>query len=278
MAKGIVNRIIPFSCVDGQGNRTAIFLQGCNFNCLYCHNPETIHICRNCGVCVKNCPYGALTMTEGTVVWNKQQCQSCDMCLRTCPYNSSPKALWMDIDEIVAQVSKVKSFIQGITVSGGECMLQADFLLPLFTEIKKLGLTTFVDTNGSIPFWEHEELLNVMDMAMVDMKAFDPVEHKKLTGMDNEIVLKNIEYLGKLGKLYEIRTVIVPDLLDNYYSVDEASKVLASIDPSVRYKLIKYRSLGVRKELLQSRTPSDAMMNELAELARSNGCRDIVIT
>ena len=141
-----------------------------------------------------------------------------------------------------------------------------------------MGLTTFIDTNGSIPFWEHEELLSVMDMAMVDVKAFDPIEHKKLTGMDNTTVLKNVEFLGSIGKLYEIRTVIVPDVLDNYFNVDATSKLLAKINPSVRYKLIKYRPLGVRKEIVESRTPADAMMNELAEIGKSNGCMNIVIT
>lgn len=278
MAKGIVNRIIPFSCVDGPGNRTAIFLQGCNFNCLYCHNPETITLCRSCGDCVKKCPYQALSYRKGAVIWDEQLCQKCDLCLKTCTYNSSPKARWMEVDEIVAEVRKVRSFIQGITVSGGECMLQADFLLSLFTEMKKLGLTTFVDTNGSIPFWEHEELMRVMDMAMVDVKAYDPVEHMQLTGMDNEIVQKNVKYLGKLGKLYEIRTVIVPELLNNTYNVDATSKLLASINPTIRYKLIKYRAFGVRKELLQSRAPNDEYMNELAEIVKRNGCRNVVIT
>lgn len=278
MAKGIVNRIIPFSCVDGPGNRTAIFLQGCNFNCLYCHNPETINICRNCGICVRNCPYQALSITNGNVVWDKHQCQKCDICLKSCPYDSSPKAIWMDTKEIVAEVSKVRSFLNGITVSGGECMLQTDLLFSLFTEIKKMGLTTFVDTNGSIPFWEYQELLTVMDKAMVDVKAFDPIEHKKLTGMDNEIVLKNVEFLGHIGKLYEIRTVIVPDILDNYFNVDSTSKFLAKINPSVRYKLIKYRPQGVRKEIMESRTPTASMMEELAKLAKSNGCTDVVIT
>jgi pyruvate-formate lyase-activating enzyme len=118
----------------------------------------------------------------------------------------------------------------------------------------------------------------VTDMAMVDVKAYDPVDHKKLTGMDNEIVRKNIDYLGGLGKLYEIRTVIVPDLLNNTYNVDSASKLLASINPTIRYKLIKYRSFGVREELLKSRTPKDDYMIELAEIAKQNGCRDVVIT
>lgn len=278
MNKGLVNRIIPFSCVDGPGNRTAIFLQGCNFNCQYCHNPETINICRNCQICVKNCPYEALTIKYGSVVWNHQQCQKCDICLKTCPHNSSPKALWMDTEEIVAEVRKVRSFIQGITVSGGECMLQSEFLLSLFTEMKKLGLTTFIDTNGSIPFWENKELLSVTDMAMVDIKAYKSMEHQKLTGMENETIFKNVEYLGNLGKLYEIRTVIVPDLLDNYFNVDATSKFLAKVNPWVRYKLIKYRPLGVRRDVMTSRTPADSMMHELEAIAKSNGCKDIVIT
>lgn len=278
MAKGLVNRIIPFSCVDGPGNRTAIFLQGCNFNCLYCHNPETINSCINCGICTAHCPYNSLSIDNGKVIWDKKQCEKCDTCLRICPHTSSPKALLMDTEEILTEVRRVRSFIKGITVSGGECMLQADFLLSLFREIKKMGLTTFVDTNGSVPFWEHRSLLDLMDMAMVDVKAFDPVEHKKLTGMDNATVLKNVEFLGSIGKLYEIRTVIVPDILDNYYNVDAASKFLAKANPSIKYKLIKYRQLGVRKEILQSRTPDDIMMNELAEIAKSNGCNNIVIT
>ena len=69
-----VNKIIPFSCVDGPGNRTAVFLQGCNQNCLYCHNPETINLCRNCGACVKTCPAGALSMADGLVSYNYKVC------------------------------------------------------------------------------------------------------------------------------------------------------------------------------------------------------------
>jgi YjjW family glycine radical enzyme activase len=224
------------------------------------------------------CPQQSLSIAYDKVLWDKRKCQKCDICLKTCSNNSSPKALLMDTEEIVTEIKKVKSFINGITVSGGECMLQTDFLFSLFTEVKNMGLNTFVDTNGSIPFWEYKDLLEVMDKAMVDVKSFDPTEHKKLTSMDNVIVLKNVEFLGKIGKLYEIRTVIVPDILDNYFNVDSTSKFLAKINPSVRYKLIKYRQLGVRKNFVESRTPTDAMMNELSEIAKYNGCTNIVIT
>ena len=86
-----VNKIIPFSCVDGPGNRTAVFLQGCNQNCLYCHNPETINLCRNCGACVNTCPAGALSLVDGIVSYDYKACCNCDTCLKTCTFDASPK-------------------------------------------------------------------------------------------------------------------------------------------------------------------------------------------
>jgi len=277
VTKGLVNRILPFSSVDGPGNRTAIFLQGCNFNCLYCHNPETINICNNCGTCVKACPYNVLSKEETSICWNKSLCKHCDECLKSCGRNSSPKAVYMTVEEVLKEINKTRVFISGITVSGGECTLQTEFLTELFREVKKIGLSTFVDTNGSIPLYEMPELVEVMDMAMVDVKAYDNEEHLKLTGMDNSIVLENVRFLGEINKLYEVRTVVVPELLNNHYTVDMISKLLASISPDIRYKLIRYRPIGVRNGLVDSYTPSDEEMEALAEVAKNNGCRNIVL-
>ncbi|MCB2290112.1 YjjW family glycine radical enzyme activase [Clostridium sp. CS001] len=282
MVKGLVNRIIPFSSVDGPGNRTAIFLQGCNFNCLYCHNPETINVCNNCGECVSACHYNALEIKgmqskPSKVTWDKDACTSCDECIKICKRNSSPKPLSMTVEEVITEIEKNKVFISGITVSGGECTLQSEFLTELFIEVKKLGLTCYVDTNGSIPLWEHEDLVDVMDMAMVDMKSYDSQEHKMLTGMDNTTVIENINYLAKLNKIYEIRTVIVPEVLDNYRNVDEISRLIASLNPEIRYKLIKYRQLGVRLDMVNSYTPNDEYMDELQRIAINNGCKNIVL-
>jgi YjjW family glycine radical enzyme activase len=278
MAKGLINRIIPFSSVDGPGNRTAVFLQGCNFNCLYCHNPETIKECCHCSACIAACPQAALYIEAGRVFWNRYSCQNCDLCLKSCPNTSSPKALLMDAAEAVKEIKKVRAFISGITVSGGECMLQPEFLAALFSEVRRMNLTIFVDTNGSVPFWDKPELTALMDMAMVDVKAFNSEEHIRLTGMDNVNVLKNVEYLAGIGKLYEIRTVIVPGILDNYYNVQEISKLIASLNSEIRYKLIRYRSLGVRGDIMTSRTPPDAMMDELVQISQANGCKNIVVT
>lgn len=277
MVKGLVNRIIPFSFVDGPGNRTAIFLQGCNFNCLYCHNPETINTCNNCGVCVEACPYGALSMEDNRVIWDKDICEECDECIKVCGRNSTPKVMEMTVDQVVKEIEKVRAFISGITVSGGECTLQPKFLTELFKEVKKLGLTTFIDTNGYIPLKNMEELLEVTDMAMVDMKSYDSEEHQTLTGKDNKTVLENIKFLASIGKLYEVRTVIVPEVLDNCYNVAKISKLISDLDPNIRYKIIKFRPLGVRENLIKSYSPSNETMDKLYNLAKGNGLNNIIL-
>lgn len=220
-----VNKIIPFSNVDGEGNRTAIFLQGCNYNCLYCHNPETINHCNNCGLCVPHCEYGALSKVDGKVVYDIEKCQNCDRCIAECKRNSSPKITPMTVEDILKYLQKTRYFISGITVSGGECTLQSDFLTELFREVKKMGLTTFIDTNGSTPIYNNKELLEVMDKTMIDLKAYDSEENKMLTGLENQTVIENIKILGKLDKVYEIRTVVVPQVLDSKKTVDEGSKL-----------------------------------------------------
>ena len=276
MVKGLVNKILPFSSVDGPGNRTAIFLQGCNFNCLYCHNPETINVCSNCGLCIDNCPAKCLAMKDGAIYWDKAACKECDSCLRACKNCSSPKAKMMSVKEVPEAISAFKPFISGITISGGECMLQADFVIELCEEVKKLGLTSFIDSNGSVPFYGNDRLIKAIDMAMLDVKSYDKEEHKMLTGQENEIVFKNMEYLASIDKLYEIRTVIVPDILDNERNVDLISKRLAALKPHIRYKLIKYRPVGVRTHMIKSSVPTDEFMKRLSSIAKHNGCKEIV--
>lgn len=274
---GILNKIIPFSSVDGPGNRTAIFLQGCNFNCLYCHNPETINHCIHCGICVEHCPVKALSIESKRVVWNPEICINCDNCIKVCPHTSSPKTTEIDAESLYNIILKYKGFISGITVSGGECTLQDDFMVELFEKVKKQQLTCFVDSNGYKDFQTMPKLTETMDMAMIDLKAFDLNDHIKLTGKSNETVIKNIEYLANIKKLYEIRTVVVPELIDNEKTVFEGSKLLAAIDPDIRYKIIKYRPMGVRTELIDANTPEDEYMEYLANVARENGLKNIIL-
>jgi YjjW family glycine radical enzyme activase len=243
---------------------------------MYCHNPETINRCSGCGECVDVCPAGALSRGYNIVDWQPDKCIGCDACLKACRFKSSPKAVLMTVSDIMKTVKRVKPFISGVTVSGGECTLQQEFLIELFGEIHKLGLTAFVDTNGCIDFSEALELTAAMDGAMLDIKSFDEAEHIKLTGMSNKVVIKNAEYLASKNKLYEVRTVIVPGLLDNKRNVDKISRLIASLNPDIRYKLIKYRPIGVIESMKNVPVPTDEEMTELKELAAGNGCMDIL--
>jgi YjjW family glycine radical enzyme activase len=275
--KVVVNKIIPFSSIDGPGNRTVIFLQGCNFDCLYCHNPETINICNNCGRCVPSCPTNALDITNGKVSWEKELCVACDKCIKICERDSSPRVKKRSVKQILKEIEKSKAFISGITVSGGEASLQADFLHDLFYEVKKKGLSTFLDTNGSILLEEKSGLLKYLDMAMIDAKSFSSKEHQRLTGKGNNNVIQNIKFMAKIDKLYEVRTVIVPDELNNNYNVDKISSLLGKIAPEVRYKLIKYRPVGVRTDRIDSSIPKDEYMEKMSQIAVSNGCQNVVL-
>ncbi|OPJ57220.1 YjjW family glycine radical enzyme activase [Alkalithermobacter paradoxus] len=277
MCSALVNKIIHFSSVDGPGNRMAIFLQGCNFDCLYCHNPETINTCSHCKVCSRECESNAISIIKDKIVWNKTLCKDCDKCVVTCTKNSSPKTIQMSVEDILKEIKRIKPFISGITVSGGECTLQSNFVTKLFKEVKNIGLSTFLDTNGYLPLDEMCELVSVMDMAMIDVKSYDSKEHMMLTGKDNKTVIENVKYISNINKLYEVRTVIVPDILNNYYNVDMISKLIASLNSNIRYKLIKYRPIGVRTEIIKSYTPDEKTMNGLSELARRNGCENVIV-
>lgn len=277
MTEALVNKILPFSSVDGPGNRTVIFLQGCNFSCLYCHNPETINRCTSCGICMPACPVGALSDNKGVITWDSASCTSCDACITACNNKSSPRAVYMTVHEIMKTIVKTKPFISGITVSGGECTLQKEFLVELFEEVHKLGLTIFVDTNGSIDFSKEVKLIEVVDKVMLDIKSFDNEEHIMLTDMPNGIVLKNAEYLAKLNKLHEIRTVIVPGLIDNHHNVAKISRMISQLNPNIQYKLIRFRPIGVLDKMKKTPMPSDVFMEELKNSAIENGCKNVVV-
>lgn len=242
----LINKIIKFSCIDGPGNRTAIFFQGCNFRCSFCHNPETINICNSCGSCVGSCLSGALELLDGKkVFWHEKKCKGCDECIKVCRNNSSPKVKDYSVEQLFGEIKKIEPFIEGITVSGGEATLNGNFLVELFKRVKsELGLSCFVDTNGGVDLTEKRELVEITDRFMLDVKSIDSKEHRTITGVGNEIVIKNLEYLLKLGKLHEVRTVIAPRM-NNRKNVGEIGKIIGG---RCHYKLNIYRRYGVREE------------------------------
>lgn len=274
-----INHIIPFSAVDGEGNRTAIFLQGCNIDCKYCHNPETRGLCVHCGMCVAHCTAGALEKVDGKVVFHPEKCLSCDTCIHVCEFDASPKVTWMTVEEVVKVIQKQMPFIRGITVSGGECTLYPAFLEALFRACRKLGLTTLIDSNGMVCFETLSTLLEVTDGVMLDIKAFHEKDHIHVTGFSNETVLKNAVYLAKCGKLYEIRTVVVKELFDPEEVIRQIANHLKPYTDisKLRYKLIAYRPFGVRKEYQCYESPDASYMQKLRDVAIQAGFQNIII-
>ena len=273
MRKAPVNKIIPFSNVDGPGNRTSIFFQGCPFNCLFCHNPETIHLCVNCGACVASCPAGALrTDAAGHVQWDDTRCVQCDTCLRLCPHSASPRVKWMTVEDVMLQVRRSAPYIRGVTASGGECTLQNEFLIELFTEVRRLGKTCLIDSNGSFDFERDPRVLSVSEGVMLDVKAVEPEWNETLISYPRDTVLKNLDYLLRAGKLYEVRTLIFP----GQDAENEATVryVAAHIRDGCFYKLIRYRPYGVRepyRKLLGEFETDKEYAERFAQFARGLG-------
>lgn len=276
--KAAINKILPYSAVDGPGNRMVIFFQKCNFRCKYCHNPETINLCSNCGTCVDKCPVGALKINNSEVIWNDKLCTSCDQCIISCSQDSSPKVKMVTLEKILKEVEKYQDFISGITVSGGEATLHLDFITQLFKRVKKLNLTTLLDTNGSLAIHELYKIEPFMDYAVVDLKSFDLVEHIDLTKQDNLSVMESIKYLGERNKLYQVRTVIIPDVLDNYYNVDKISQLIASINNNIQYNLIKYRNHSSRINHFLALEPTNEFLYKLKDISIQNGLINVIVT
>ena len=279
MSYALINKIINFSSVDGIGNRTSIFLQGCNFNCKYCHNPETINVCNNCGECVSYCKSKSLSIVNKKVVYDIKKCIGCDACIKICKFNASPRIVLMTPREVFERIKKNFSYIRGITVSGGECTLYRDFILNLLKLIHNENKTIYLDSNGSYDFSLDDEFLENIDGVMLDVKAYDENEHKKLTSMTNEIVLKNLDYLSKNKKLIEVRTVVILDEFDYKNTVEFVSKKLKNNNSlNTRYRIIKFRENGVRNEYKNFKVPSDDVFLELKNIVESYGIEDVIIT
>ncbi|HGY0993417.1 YjjW family glycine radical enzyme activase [Aeromonas salmonicida] len=268
-----VSRWLPFSCVDGPGNRLVLFLQGCNFRCPGCHNPHTIGLCDDCGDCLAVCPSGALTQREGKVHWQSALCTDCDACLDACPRSANPKTTTMTVAEVLALLRRYGPLLTGITVSGGEATTQLPFVIALFTAIKAAPdlahLTCLLDSNGSLAATGWQRLLPVLDGAMIDLKGWRDSVHHSLTGVGRERVLASLQLLACHGKLTELRLLHVPERSD-FLDADgklEAALVLflQSLGP-VPIRLNGFRQHGVRGVAMSW---PEAGRDELTRLARA---------
>ncbi|HEJ9414437.1 TPA: YjjW family glycine radical enzyme activase [Proteus mirabilis] len=247
-----INKILPFSCVDGPGNRLAIFLQGCNLRCKNCHNPYTMGICDNCGDCIASCPQQALSLQNGVVSWNSHLCEQCDTCIQQCPRQSSPMTLTYTVDELIAITRKYAAFINGITVSGGESTLQLPFLIDYFKAVKEASdlqhLTCLIDSNGTLSLNGWQKIAPFMDGAMIDLKSWSEETHIYLTGRSNQRIKKSIKWLSEHNLLTEIRLLYIPEKTDYVENIDQLSYFINSLGKSVLVRINAFHNYGVYGE------------------------------
>ena len=239
---GLVADTISFSNVDGPGNRFVVYMQGCNFYCVACHNPQTIP------------GHGPI---EG---FHPQH---------------------LAVDDVLASIRRAVPFISGITASGGEATQQSEFLHSLFEALHAAPdlahLTRFIDSNGACDPRTWDLLAPVMEGAMIDLKCLDPVIHEQMTGMDNGPVLASIRHLCELGLLYEVRLLLLAGVNDDPELLRATAEWLAAIDPGLRVKLIGFRSHGVREHDPPLVEPSRDALELAADILLATAPFDICI-
>ena len=216
---------------DGPGLRTTIFFRGCPLCCAWCHNPEGISLqpyiwwdgsrCIGCGTCQKVCPQKAIQFTQDGLQIHPEQCSQCGLCLEHCPSKAlEAVSRNYSLEEILSEVTKdfdfYTQFHGGVTASGGEAMLQCDFVAQLFMRLKEQGIHTALDTCGNVPFEFFQRIMPYTDCVLYDLKVADPILHQRYTGRDNKKILDNFYSLIEAirtdaysGAIW-IRTPLIP--------------------------------------------------------------------
>lgn len=269
---GVIFNIEHSSFVDGPGIRTTVFFKGCNLRCAWCHNPESQSFlpqmmiykekCISCGRCRKKCPSGL------------EKCTLCGACALYCPADARRiKGKKYTVEEVLDEILSDAPFYEnsggGVTFSGGECMLQIDFLAEMLEKCKENSIHTAVDTAGHVPYASFEKILDLTDIFLYDVKCFDSEKHKKYTGVGNELILENLAKLLSTGKRIWVRIPIITGVND---SVDEMLTIKNFFNEHghpEKIELLPYHSMGEHKYDALGReaqifsVPSEEKMTEL---------------
>lgn len=238
------------SYVDGPGIRTTVFFKGCNLRCAWCHNPESQssapqmmlykNKCTDCGRCKDKCPYGL------------DECRLCGKCSLYCPHDAREicgSAYTADevFKEIVKDVSLYGDSGGGVTFSGGECMLQINFLKEILKKCKENGIHTAVDTAGHLPFERFERILPYTDLFLYDVKCYDSEKHKSYTGVGNELILDNLKRLLRSSASVWVRIPVISGVNDTDEEITAISKFLKENGNPEKIELLPYHAMGEHK-------------------------------
>lgn len=267
--RGTVVDVQHFSTHDGPGIRTTVFLKGCSLRCKWCCNPETISpkpelaynlkLCigeKECGRCLSACPEAALHVldSDGKVRVNWDMCTNCSACIEVCP----SKALYaygeeMSVAQVLDEVEQDRDFYAesggGITLSGGEALMQPAFSAALLAEARRRGIHTAIETAGNVPWRFMEQVLPHTDLVLHDYKSSDPRQHKHWTGADNVRILDNYQraYTSFPDKPFIARIPVVTGVNDTIEHVRSVLNCIAPYSNVVQLELLPYHRFGGNK-------------------------------
>ncbi len=250
MKKAIIFDIQRSSFVDGPGIRTTVFMKGCNLRCRWCHNPESQSAkkqmmfykdkCTGCGKCAEVCPY------------HLESCDFCGQCAICCPHDARQVCgKEYTEEELITEILKDKAFFTasggGVTFSGGECMLQIDFLANMLKLCKENGIHTAVDTAGCVPWESFERVIPYTDMFLYDVKAYTDELHIEGVGVSNKLILEN---LTKLSLCFKGNILVRTPVMVGYNASDEEIGKIAAFVKEIGIKnveLMPYHKMGEHK-------------------------------
>jgi pyruvate formate lyase activating enzyme len=259
---GRILRVQRFCIHDGPGIRTTVFLQGCALRCKWCHNPESQEqktalmfnesLCKGCGLCMTKCKSDVHSFVDGDHKVDFQKCNACGECLKICV----PEALSLhgkeeSVDEIVRQIVKdmdyYKSSGGGVTISGGEPLRQPEFVMSLSNRCHAEGLTVFLDTCGFATESVFNEVADVVDGFLYDVKLIDPEEHKLWTGMGNDLILGNFQKAVSTGKTVRLRIILIEGLNDTEANLTGLLALTKKVGFSGPIDIMPYHRMGAGK-------------------------------
>lgn len=275
MRKTIIFDFAYGSCVDGPGVRTTVYFKGCNLKCKWCHNPESQSFepfmmfyknkCIGCKICVKVCPS------------KQSNCGLCGECTLYCPTKARQICgEKYTTDEILQEIMKDKPYYEnsggGVTFSGGECMLQIDFLCELLKLCKENGLHTAVDTAGYVPFENFEKILPYTDLFLYDIKTMDKKNHIEYTGVSNTLILDNLKRLFERNAKIWVRIPVISGINDSVEEMVEIRKFFDKYGHPEKVELLPYHLLGENKyeacgrKVIHFKAPDNKKLQQLKDV------------
>ncbi len=294
MTGGIVFDIKRFSIHDGPGIRTTVFFKGCPLNCAWCHNPESKTAerermfwegrCLRCGACEAVCEREAITFNGGHPITDEERCTLCGSCVGVC-YAEARQIVGreMTVSQVMAEIERDVAFYDesggGVTFSGGEPLMQPEFLRELLRACREQEIHTAVDTCGFAPWEVFESLRNDVNLYLYDIKLLDDARHRQFTGVSNTLILSNLRALAARGHHLIVRVPVIPGINDDHKSLSQIGALasgLANLDrvdilPYHHTAASKYERLGRSYDLSRLQPPTEERMAEIAKILGAFG-------